>query len=357
LKKNTRLPFLLLIAVLWIITLVRAQEIATSRFTPVASTYEAGELLQKYGEISALPMSDRRNFFRNCSARDKSNLWRVHLALQLVKRPELNGGQVRIILDAISLSSSEFFAATNGTPTEKTKADDALQSLTRRALGAFRKNEAAEVFANMGGGKAEDDILQKYYDISALPLKKRRASFRNASSNDKSDLWRTHLALFLVKRPDLNEWQKEIILVAMSLATPELFEVRPTNPGWKAKVGEPLRSLQEHIVVAFSLEDGAKIFATLGDNTESAKGSPNQAGSILLNTINYKQPNDTSPYKLWTHSRFAGQDVQLEGGNCQCSMESDWCPMGGACSGTGCSPTSSGCGTLWGYPCNGASCR
>jgi hypothetical protein len=152
-------------------------------------------------------MPDRRAFFRGSSARDKSNLWRVHLALQFVKRPELNEGQVRIILDAISLSSSEFFTATNDASAEKTKADDALQYTT--SARCIPKNKAAELFANMGGGKAEDDILKKYNDISALPLKKRKASFRNASSKTKADLWRTHLALFLVRLPGLNEWQKE----------------------------------------------------------------------------------------------------------------------------------------------------
>jgi hypothetical protein len=59
-----------------------------------------------------------------------------------VKRPELNQGQVLIILDAISLSSLEFFAATSDAPAGKTKADDALQSLMQRALSAFPKNEA-----------------------------------------------------------------------------------------------------------------------------------------------------------------------------------------------------------------------
>lgn len=62
---------------------------------------------------------------------------------------------------------------------------------------------------------------------------------RNTSSNDKSDLWRIHLALFLVKRTELNKWQKVIILAAMSLITAEYFEVRPSRPVWKEKVGCP----------------------------------------------------------------------------------------------------------------------
>lgn len=50
-------------------------------------------------------------------------------------------------------------------------------------------------------GKAQDS-LQKYGDISAVPMEKRRSAFSNASSKDKSDLFRTHLALYLPDTPD-----------------------------------------------------------------------------------------------------------------------------------------------------------
>jgi hypothetical protein len=151
--------------------------------------------------------------------------------------------------------------------------------------------------------------------------------------------------------------EREIILAAMSLAAPKFFEVRSSNPAWKVKVGESLRSLEQNIVVAFSLEDGAKIFVTFRSDTESAKRSPAHTGSVLLNSINYKQLRDSSPHKQGTHSRFAGQDMKLERSPCQCSTESDWCPIPRYCNGANCNQTQSGCGTFWSYPCNGASCQ
>ena len=211
--------------------------------------------------------------------------------------------------------------------------------------------------ANITGGKAEDDILKMYYDVSALPLKERKASFRNASSNHKSELWRTHLALFFIKRPELNDWQKETILTAMLLATPEYFEVRSGSPAWKAKVRDPLRSLEEQILMAFSFEDGAKIFATLGDDREAAKRTPSTPGSVSLTNINYKQLRDSGPNKKQTHSQFGQHEKFVGRGPCECSTTSDWCPISGYCSGgTNCIPTQSGCGTLWSYSCDGA-CR
>lgn len=327
---TTRLSLLLLMAILCIVTLGRAQD-ATSTATTGTRAYETGEHLK----VSA-SLLDSGKFTTSYWTGDNISRWKVHVALQLVKRRELNDWQQRIILDALSVSDF-----------------NALPALQRRALAAFSKKEAADFFANFTGGKADDEILRKYDEVSALPLRERKALFRNASSRSKSDLWRTHLALFLVKRPDLDEWQKEIILAAMALVTPEYFEVRPNSPAWKTKVRDPLRSLEQEILGAFSFEDGAKIFATLGDDSDSAKRTVNPWGSVSLNSINYRQPSDSGPY---TYNQFAGQDMAV-GGPCECSTDDDWCPMFRYCSGTNCSPTQSGCGTLWSIPCNGASCR
>ena len=346
------LSLLVMTAVVTIVTLGRAQD-ATSTATAEARVYEKGVLPQNYTKTSS-PLPYSGNFVNSSWTGDEASLWRLHLVFQLVKRPKLKAQQVQVILDAISLSSSEFFTTSNDTLTQKVKADDALQALRRRALAAFSRNEVADLFANIAGRKADEDILQKYYDVSALPLKQRKATFRNASSNDQSDLWRTHLALFLIKRPELNQWQKEIILTAMSLATPEYFQVRANNPGWKTKVRAPLRALEDQIMVAFSLKDGAKIFATLGDDAEAAIRTPTRP-SWVLNNINYRQLSESGPYTGQT-DRVAGQDM-FAGGPCECSTDCDWCPIASYCGGTTCSPTPSGCGTLWSYPCNGASCR
>lgn len=82
----TRLSFLLLVVSLVIITL-----------TPQGSARR----------IPASRIPDPRDSFKGSPASEKSILWKVHLALLLVKHPEFNEQQVRIILDAISLSNLE----------------------------------------------------------------------------------------------------------------------------------------------------------------------------------------------------------------------------------------------------------
>lgn len=350
LNLKTRLSLLLMI-VLSIGMLVSIQQSASFAFSTVAWAHGTGASLQTYPEIYTATIADPSNLFRDSSITDKSFLWKVHLALQLVKHPKLHPRQVRIVLDLISLASPEFFAT--DTPAKKAKADEALKLLKRRALRVFSNSDAANLFASTSDDKTEAEILKQYYDISSLPIKARKAAFRNVSPNDKSELWRTHLALILVKRDELNEWQRQIILSALFMATPDYFAVRSSDPEWKTKVREPSRQLEQQIANAFALQDAAKIFATLGDDAEIAK----RGASVLLKSINYNTTSYPSSYRQWTTSRIGqqDQDFMLEQ-TCSCSTQSDYCSIWSSCNGGGCTSTESGCGTLWNNPCNGA-CR
>lgn len=335
----------------------RTQQPSISASTPVVPLYETGvfpdqyiAFPQKNLEFAAVAILDPRELPGDALASDESLLWKIHLALHLVKHPELNQQQVHIILDAISLSP-QFLTTSKEITVKKIKADEALELLKRRAVRAFPNSAASWQFGNRVVGKAEEDILKMYYDMSALPLKKRRAAFRYLSPNDRSDLWKTHLVLFLVKRPELTELQKETILAAMALATSEYFGVRSSDPAWKFKVQEPSRLLERQISTAFSLEDATTIFATLGDDAEFAKSS----ATVLLKSINYQPLSDSGPYKRGANSSTSEQEMMLEG-SCSCSTESDYCPIWSSCTGGGCSGSENGCGTLWNHPCNGA-CR
>lgn len=239
--------------------LASAQE--SNAYKPTTVADAVSEVPQKGERIYVVPLPGPRDLFGGSTPSREGVLWKIHLALQLVKQPELDQCQLGVVLDAISLQSPEFFTRSNHGPAQGTKANHALKSLNARALRAFVHDQAAELFANIAGGKTDADILKMYYGKSALPLKNKNKSFRNTSLNDKSDLWRTHLALFLVKRSELSARQTEIILAAMSLATPEHFEVQSSDPSWKAKGARLLRALEEQIVSAVSLKDAAKIFA------------------------------------------------------------------------------------------------
>lgn len=196
--------------------------------------------------------------------------------------------------------------------------------------------------------------LQKYSDISALPMAKRKAAFRKTSPQGKSNLWRTHFALYLAKHPGLSQAQRVIILEGMSLATPELFEVRSDNPDWKAKVQERLKQFESRIRGFFSRDEGERVFATLGDpeppTTRSSSGTP------ILPKDSNRRESSISGRNVRTLNRFVGKNPGFEGEGfyCSCSTESDWCSTNMHCTSQSlCTITTSGCGTLWAYWCNG----
>ncbi len=75
-KNDSRVSLLLLaISLVSVMAFAHAQESATVNHTQVAKVDSTGELLQKYENLSAVPLPERRDFFENFSSTDTSNLW------------------------------------------------------------------------------------------------------------------------------------------------------------------------------------------------------------------------------------------------------------------------------------------
>ncbi len=108
--------------------------------------------------------------------------------------------------------------------------------------------------------------LNRYRELAELPVAERREAFIQASAAEKSGLWRVHLALSLASRPELSSEQRDVILEAISLATPELFNITSENPLWKSQVDEPLKSLMQRALKAYPKKEAAAIFAQIGDD-------------------------------------------------------------------------------------------
>jgi hypothetical protein len=151
---------------------------------------------------------------------------------------------------------------------------------------------------------------------------KRKALFVKFSSEDKSNLWKIHLVLYLAKHSELDTKQMNVILEAISIATSEFYETPKESLEWKNTVDVPLKLLVKHAHKVFSIEKGSEIFDNLGG----------------------LEPESSS------NTRLEPEYV----GNCGCSRQSDWC--WNDCRGVGCTQTSSGCGTLWQHPCDHAAC-
>lgn len=172
------------------------------------------------------------------------------------------------------------------------------------------------------------DHYKTYDALSALPINSKRAVFRALSAEAKSELWKIHMNLYLAEHPNLTEDQRNVILDAIALVAPQLYEVSKDNPEWLANVHAPLQSLRKRASEVFSPSVAAEIFARLG---KADHFNPTKQNVLRIRAL-------------------------VTQGECDCSMGSDWCPGDYVCVDEDCQRTSSGCGSLWLYPCDGI-CR
>lgn len=329
LNRMFRCSFLLLfIGLFFVVTFsVNGQKVSANIESSDADV--RNEFVQIYKEVSTLTAPERKVFFRNASPKNRSNLWKTHLAFFFVKNPNLNNEQKNLILETIAMSTAELFEISNNSDKEVT-----LQLLSQRALGVFTKKEASEIFGNLGGEVDEIKLLQNYQDISAFSISKRKAMFRNASAKDRSNLWRVHLALYLASQPDFSVEQKELLTDVISFITPELYQLIESDSESKTNVESSAELLTKRALVVFSRQEAAKIFTILG---LGSKNEQTNCESSLIDVV----PIDVPP-----------------GGSrpdCNCHRGiGDMCRYG--CIGTNCVTDSWGCGLGWILSCTGTEC-
>lgn len=280
-KKNNLALLTLFIAGLFSLFTLNtlAQESATARTRQSQKANLENSVLQNYIDISSLPKDESRRFFSNLSAEEKANIFKLHLALQFIKRPNLTKEQKDLILEGISIAIPDAYDKNNPEKLEKSRQDGGVVGQKARVL--FSKQEFFEIFADLGGGTTEINLLKKYLDISALSVPERKEVFRNDSANNKSNLWRVHLAFHLAKQPGLNSRQMEIILEVITFATPELYEIPIDSPEWRVKVHEPIQLFTSRALEVFSRNEIVKIFSNLGGKKPSLRDNIAPEGGIV----------------------------------------------------------------------------
>lgn len=325
-KKNNLAFFTLFIVGLFSLFTLNtlAQESHSDRIRRTKKANPENRVLQSYIDISSLPKDERKRFFGKLSLEEKANLFKLHLALQFIKRPNLTKEQKDLILEAISMITPDFY--------DKEKLEKSRQYgtlLEQKAKVLFSKQEILEIFADLGGGTNEINLLQKYLDISALSVHERME--RRVSANDKSDLWRIHLAFHLAKLPGLNTQQMEIILEFITIATPEVYDIPRNSSEWIIKVNGPVQLLTSRAREVFSRNEIAKIFSNLGGKKPSSRDSI-------------------------TSKEIIDRDIHIEPEwMCDCAFESDTCEGFEFCHRTLCEvpPGGGECGVLGLFVCNG----
>lgn len=169
------------------------------------------------------------------------------------------------------------------------------------------------------------DVVRTYDELRSMPRTSRTQALARMPSSAQSAIWTHHLLTTMVQHPEFTTEQRAVIQEALSLLTPELFEIDPSNRRWVDVVDLPLRRLKERAITAFPDRAFARdLFTQLGPDSE------------LL------QPATGRPRSIQTNSE-----------DCSCNVISDWCYTGFACKNTWCNFKNAGCGTLLRYSCDG----
>jgi hypothetical protein len=273
------------------------------------------DILQKYIEVSALPMGKRQKAFSESPDEMKANLFKFHLAFQFVKRPNLTKDQKEVILEGISNISAEDYNLKKDRTNTMAKA----QAMEGRAVASFSRQEVYEIFANLESSESDLAILKKYQELTKSPFEiVRRQTFISSSDTDQSSTIRIHLIKSLVEK-QLNNSQSEFIVSLLDTLTPKTYKIAQNKKSseW-TEINKKIENWITVIPKIFSEDDAVEIFTSLG-------GKEGKPESLLLP-------------------------------NCVCKINRDFCGVWRSrsnCQGGGCKEANLGCGLLFLENCNG----
>ncbi len=262
-KNNLALYTLLIAGLLSLFTInISAQNKVWTENNQLQKSNPEIILLQKYIEMSALPSGKKQKFFSDVSNKEKAGIFKLHLALQFIKRPELTKEQRAAISEALLMVSPDTYDKSNlenNARTERNKME-----FENKLAVVFSQNEAFEIFANLGNAKEEVPILQKYLDVVLLPsMLQRRKSFRESFPTDKSNTIKAQMAYYLATYK-LTKVQQDFLLDAILLAVPDAF----SNPNDKSEsrtdAKKALDFHGEKALKLFSQDEVYKMFMSIG---------------------------------------------------------------------------------------------
>jgi hypothetical protein len=277
------------------------------------------QAFQNFIKVMSLPSGQRQKAFSNLPDEEKAGVFKTQLALQFIRRADLNQDQKNLLLETILKTSAETYD--RAAPEKRTKAEQADAMLQEKALAVFAPNEAYLIFAGLNGAKEDVELLQKYENLTSLTtMGKRRQAFRDLSPAERSSLWKTQMIYYLATSK-FNKEQQDFILEVISLSTPVAFDFPTIRDGVRNEETKTLDALEEKALTLFSKEEVAAYFMSFG-----------------IHKIPASSQNDL----------ISGPN------NCDCAW---FCFPCEAChAGTGCKRVETGCGWSGGSPCT-AGCK
>jgi hypothetical protein len=269
--------------------------------------------------VMSLPSGARQQAFSELSNEDKATLYKVNLALQFIKRPNLNNEQKALLLDTIAVTNADIYDKTN--PAKVAQTERHSKTLENNGLRLFPRNEFVEIFAGMNGDKSfEISLLTRYEDLLKFDMMSRKQIAKELPLVERYNLWNTQL-IFHLTTSSLNKQQKEFILEIMP-KIPLIFEASRTLIGIERE--KYLEALESSMFRVFGKESAYAIFMEIGIQKLVRNSSlKNQLNSFTIFTKIATKSN------RWDKINFEFLSPQAY---CNCRW---WCTTGD-CEGTGC---------------------
>lgn len=236
------------------------------KFIMPPSIAVGNEAVANFIKVMSLPGGERQKTFSDISNEDKANVYKVKLALEFIKRPNLSNEQKSLILNIISAITADTYDREN--PELATKAQNRVEEIQQKAISIFPPNEVFGIFEGISGDKAADlALLKNYEEKLALPMNVRRKTIREASPAEQSDFWKAQMVYHLATAK-LNKVQFEFIAEMIPLLTVNAFD-RPKVSGQpENEETKAIKSLEPKILELFSKEEAFAIFMSFGIHKE-----------------------------------------------------------------------------------------
>ncbi len=279
------------------------------RFVMPQSVVVGNEAFANFIKVMFLPGGKRQKTFSDISNEEKANVYRVKLALEFTKRPNLSKEQKSLILDTISAISADTYNQENSELAAK--AQKQFEEIERKAVSIFPPDEAFKIFEGLSGDKGADvAFLRKYEEKLTLPMNIRRKMIREASPVEQSDFWKAQMVYHLTTAK-LGKAQFEFIVEMIPLLTVNAFDLPKVSGQPENEETKTIKSLEPKILELFSKEEAFAIFMGFG--------------------IHKEVPTD---------SNF---ELALRISECECR---NWCGSTQLCGGIDCITTQAGCGIV-----------
>ncbi|MCC6825436.1 MAG: hypothetical protein IT172_06800 [Acidobacteria bacterium] len=198
------------------------------------------DVLEQYVKIARTSFDDRKVAFANQTSEQKAHFIKLNLALQLVRRPNLNDEQRAFVLKLLSEASPAVYDQSRSA-----KVTGEMAEIINRAFGLFSRAEIGDFIEPLNTEKsAEIALVGNYRQLLKSGMHERIAKLKQMPLGERVNIWKTQLAYHLASA-NLSDVQRAFIVDMMTSLNEQTFSVATTKEEGGCVDGEDFRQFYE----------------------------------------------------------------------------------------------------------------